>query len=377
MDLIMMKNTLKAVLLTSMLPFVAIAAEGLTPWYVGTGVGVNNYEPSCDLKTMKTCGKDDPYAWDVHGGYLFNDYFGIELGYRDLGRADWTDYSNKSHDVGARGMSLGLVTMIPLADKWSITAEAGAFNYLLSNKKQTSTEYYSDSGVAPYVGVGLGYNFTDNLMLQAKYRRYESLNEKQWDTLSMESNYWGLALSYRFGTSKPAVKAAPVVVAPVVAAIPGDADKDGVTDNLDKCPNTPMTHKVDAKGCSVYEFVTQKYDLGSILFDNDSSVIKPGSYSDVEILVSHLEKYPQHTVIIEGHASNVGAPGYNLLLSERRANAVDAALTSKYRINNSRIKSVGYGVTKPKMTGNSVEAHRVNRRIEAIVTGTDKRVVLR
>ncbi|MBB1269228.1 OmpA family protein [Shewanella sp. SR44-3] len=376
MDLHMMKNTLKVVLLTSMLPFAASAAEELTPWYVGTGVGVNNYEPSCDLKTMKTCGKDDPYAWDVFGGYMFNEYFGLELGYRDLGRADWTDYSNKSHDVGARGASLGLVTRIPLANNWSITAEAGAFNYLLSNKKQAGSEYYSDNGVAPYVGVGVGYNFTDNLALQAKYRRYETLNEKQWDTLSMESNYWGLALSYRFGTAaKPKTKPAPV--APMAPAIPGDADKDGVTDNLDKCPNTPMTHKVDAKGCSVYEFVTEKYDLGSILFDNDSSVIKPGSYADVEILVSHLEKYPQHTVIIEGHASNVGKPGYNLLLSERRANAVATALTTKYKINTTRIKSVGYGVTKPKMSGDTAEAHRVNRRIEAIVTGTEKRVVLR
>jgi OOP family OmpA-OmpF porin len=29
----------------------------------------------------------------------------------------------------------------------------------------------------------------------------------------------------------------------------GDADKDGVTDNLDKCPNTPMGATVDAAGC--------------------------------------------------------------------------------------------------------------------------------
>jgi OOP family OmpA-OmpF porin len=372
----MMKNTLKAVLLTSMLPFAAGAAEGLTPWYVGTGVGVNNYEPNCDLKTMKTCGKDDPYAWDVHGGYLFNENFGIELGYVDLGRAEWTDYNDKSYDVGATGVSLGLVGFYPLANKWSLSSEVGTFSYLLENQHRVNGLKLSDSGVALFAGAGVGYNFTDNLKLQAKYRRYENLDADVLNNLKMESNYWGLALSYRFGTSKPVVKAAPVA-APVIATAPGDADKDGVTDNLDKCPNTPMTHKVDAKGCSVYEFVTQKYDLGSILFDNDSSVIKPGAYSDVEILVSHLEKYPLHTVVIEGHASNVGAPGYNLLLSERRANAVAVLVTSKYRINGTRVKSVGYGITKPKMMGDSVEAHRVNRRIEAIVTGTEKRVVLR
>lgn len=376
MDVNMMKNTLKVVLLTSMLPFAASAAQELTPWYVGGGLGVNNYEPSCDQKTMKVCGEDDPYAWDVFGGYLFNEYVGIELGYRDLGRAEWTDYSNKRNDVGARGMSLGFVGFYPLADKWSLSAEAGALNYLISNKKEYNTEYYSDSGIAPYLGAGIGYNFTDNLKLQAKYRRYENLDEEKWNTVSMESNYWGLELSYRFGASTPAPVAAPVAVAPVVVPL-GDDDKDGVTNNIDKCPDTPSTHKVDATGCSVYENVTTKYDLGGILFANDSAEIRAGSFADLEKLADHLTKYPQHTVSVQGHASNVGKAEYNMKLSERRAVSVASALNKKYGISMSRINSVGYGVTKPVMQGSSAEANRVNRRIEAIVTGTEKRVVLR
>ncbi|MGK0409616.1 MAG: OOP family OmpA-OmpF porin [Shewanella psychromarinicola] len=375
MDVNMIKNTLKVVLLTSLLPFAASAAEQLTPWYVGGGLGVNNYEPNCDQKTMKVCGEDDPYAWDVFGGYLFNDYVGIELGYRDLGRAEWTDYSNKRNDVGARGMSLGFVGFYPLADKWSLSAEAGAFNYLISNKKEYNTEYYSDSGIAPYLGAGIGYNVTDNLKLQAKYRRYENLDEEKWNTLSMESNYWGLELSYRFGTSAPAAVVAPV--AAIVAATPGDADKDGITDNMDKCPNTPLTHKVDATGCSVYEYITTKHDLGGILFANDSAVIRKDSLDDLNKLANFLDKNPQHTVSIEGHASNVGKAAYNMKLSERRADSVAKALNQKYGINTSRIDSIGYGVTKPVIQGSSAGANRVNRRIEAIVTGTEKRVVLR
>jgi len=372
----MMKNTLKVVLLTSMLPFAASAAQELTPWYVGGGLGVNNYEPNCDQKTMKVCGEDDPYAWDVFGGYLFNEYVGIELGYRDLGRAEWTDYSNKRNDVGVRGMSLGFVGFYPLADKWSLSAEAGALNYLISNKKEYNTEYYSDSGIAPYLGAGVGYNFTDNLKLQAKYRRYENLDEEKWNTLSMESNYWGLELSYRFGTSTPAPVAAPVV-APIVAVTPGDADKDGVKDNMDKCPNTPLTHKVDATGCTVYENITTKHDLGGILFANDSAEIRAGSFADLEKLADFMNKYPQHTVSIGGHASNVGKAEYNMKLSERRAVAVANTLNTKYGISKSRISAVGYGITQPVMQGSSAEANRVNRRIEAIVTGTEKRAVLR
>ncbi|MBB1426844.1 outer membrane beta-barrel protein [Shewanella sp. SG44-2] len=376
MDVYMMKNTLKVVLLTSMLPFAASAAEELTPWYIGGGVGVNNYEPSCDQKTMKVCGEDDPYAWDLFGGYLFNEYIGIELGYRDLGRAEWTNYDTKSYDVGATGVSLGVVGFYPLADKWSLSSEVGTYSYLLENQQTVNGQKLSDSGVGLFAGAGVGYNFTDNLKLEAKYRRYENLDADALNNLKMESNYWGLALSYRFGTITPAPVAAPVVVAPVVVPL-GDDDKDGVTNNIDKCPDTPSTHKVDATGCSVYENVTTKYDLGGILFANDSAEIRAGSFADLEKLADHLTKYPQHTVSVQGHASNVGKAEYNMKLSERRAVAVASALNKKYGISISRISSVGYGVTKPVMQGSSAEANRVNRRIEAIVTGTEKRVVLR
>lgn len=376
MDVYMMKNTLKVVLLTSMLPFAASAAEELTPWYVGGGLGVNNYEQNCDQPNTKVCGEDSPYAWDVFGGYLFNEYIGIELGYRDLGRADWTDSKDQMFDVGATGVSLGVVGFYPLADKWSLSSEVGTYSYLLENQQTVNGQKLSDSGVALFAGAGVGYNFTDNLKLQAKYRRYENLDADALNNLKMESNYWGLELSYRFGTSTPAPVAAPVVVAPVVVPL-GDDDKDGVTNNIDKCPDTPSTHKVDATGCSVYENVTTKYDLGGILFANDSAEIRAGSFADLEKLADHLTKYPQHTVSVQGHASNVGKAEYNMKLSERRAVSVASALNKKYGISMSRINSVGYGVTKPVMQGSSAEANRVNRRIEAIVTGTEKRVVLR
>jgi len=370
----MMKNTLKVVLLTSMLPFAASAAEGLTPWYVGGGLGINDYQQNCD--NALTCGDDDPYAWDVFGGYLFNEYIGIELGYRDLGNADWTGNDSRKYDVGASGVSVGIVGFYPLADKWSLSSEVGTYSYLLENDQKFNGNNLSDSGVALFVGAGVGYNFTDNLKLQAKYRRYENMDADVLNNLKMESNYWGLALSYRFGTAA----AAPVAAAPVVAAVaaaPGDADKDGVTNNIDKCPDTPMTHKVDATGCTVYENVTTKYDLGGILFANDSAEIRAGSFADLEKLADHLTKYPQHTVSIEGHASNVGKAAYNMKLSERRAIAVANSLNTKYGINSTRISSMGYGVTKPVMQGSSAEANRVNRRIEAIVTGTEKRPVMR
>lgn len=367
----MMNNTLKAILLTSMLPFAANAAQELSPWYVGGGLGLNNYEPNCDQKTMKVCGEDEPYAWDVFGGYLFNDYFGVELGYRDLGRAEWVDYANKLNDAGAKGMTLGVVGFWPFAERWSLSAEAGAMNYLLSNNKQWGSEYYSDSGIAPYVGAGIGYNFTENLKLQAKYRRYENLDEDKWNTLEMESNYYGLELSYRFGSSAPAAVVAPLAVIPV------DSDNDGVTDDKDQCADTPANHQVDANGCTLYKEVTEQRDVGSILFANNSSVVKQESYERIEKLAAYMNEHPRSTVLISGHASNVGNPDYNMDLSERRADAVAEILVSKYGISQDRVSSKGYGITQPIIEGSSAEANKANRRIEAHVTGVRKEALIK
>ncbi|WP_076407794.1 OmpA family protein [Shewanella sp. UCD-KL12] len=365
----MMNNTLKAILLTSMLPFAANAAQELTPWYVGGGLGVNNYEPNCDMKTMKVCGEDDPYAWDVFGGYLFNDYFGVELGYRDLGRAEWVDYANKMNDVGVTGVSLGVVGFWPLAERWSISTEMGAMNYTLSNNKQWGSEYYSDSGVAPYVGAGVGYNITENLKLQAKYRRYENLDEDKLNSFEMESNYWGLELSYRFGT--PAQAATPLAVAAI------DSDNDGVTDDLDKCPDTPKTHKVDSKGCTIYIETAEQRDVGSIQFANDSSKVKSESYQRIEKLAAYMNKKPKSTVLISGHASDVGKADYNMTLSDKRAQAVAKILIEKYGIDQSRVEAKGFGITQPVIEGRTAEANKANRRIEAHVTGVKKEALIK
>ncbi|MEN8619325.1 OmpA family protein [Shewanella baltica] len=363
----MMNHKLKFVLLASLLPFTVSAAQELTPWYVGAGLGVNNYE---HIATQN--GQDDPYAWDVFAGYMFNDYFGAEIGFRDLGNADWTDAKGINNDAGVKGSTLGLVGIWPLANRWSLSAEAGAMYYSLENT-QNGTNKYSSNDFAPYIGAGVGYNFTDNLKLQAKYRRYENLDDTDFNTIEADSNYWGLELSYRFGS--PAA-AAPVAAA-VIAAAPVDSDNDGVYDDKDQCPATPVTHKVDSVGCTIYENVKNKEDVGSIQFANDSAVVKKVFYKDIERLANYLNKNPEFTVEIAGHASNVGKPEYNMVLSDKRADAVAQILVEKYGISQSRVTSNGYGVTQPLVAGDSKEAYAANRRIEAIVTTTTKQPVLK
>lgn len=342
-------------------------ANTLSDFYIGAGFGINNYE---HIATTD----DDPYAWDFFAGYMFNDYFAAEVGFRDLGKAEWI-FDGIENDASVKGATLGLVGVMPLTNQWSITAETGLMYYTFDNTQRSGllADAYSASDFAPYFGMGVGYNFTENLKLQAKYRRYENLDDTEFNTYQLDSNYWGLELSYRFGSSgstQPAQNSSP-------AYNKVDADNDGINDDIDQCPDTDPAHKVDQIGCTVYEQVKKQENVGSIQFDNNSAVVKKVYFKDIERLANYLKKNENFTVEIGGHASNVGNASQNLTLSQNRANAVAQILVKHFGIDQTRVSAKGYGVTKPLVAGNSQEAHAVNRRIEAIVTTQEKIPVLK
>jgi outer membrane protein OmpA-like peptidoglycan-associated protein len=72
-------------------------------------------------------------------------------------------------------------------------------------------------------------------------------------------------------------------------------------------------------------------------------------------------------VTLEGHTDSVGPESYNLGLSERRAKAVMNYLVRK-GTDTSRLKSVGFGETRP-IEDNKTESGRAsNRRVDLNIT---------
>lgn len=224
------------------------------------------------------------------------------------------------------------------------------------------------SASAANLGLGANLFVTDDLAVFVEANRYQGISK------SFADHGIKLGLTYAFGSAPAAAPTA--APEPVVAPVVGDADQDGVTDDKDQCANTPITDKVDAVGCSIFTEKEVSIALNA-QFDNDSSVVKEQYHGDIEKLAAFLKRFPNTDVEIGGHASNVGTPAYNLALSQRRADAIAQILVNKFGIDSSRVKSVGYGITKPKAAGNSKAAHAINRRIEAIVTASVKEAVAR
>ncbi len=74
-----------------------------------------------------------------------------------------------------------------------------------------------------------------------------------------------------------------------------------------------------------------------------------------------LQKYPQHTVTVEGHCDERGTREYNLALGERRANSVSNYLTA-LGIDKSRISTISYGKERPICTDSNESCYSQNRR---------------
>jgi outer membrane protein OmpA-like peptidoglycan-associated protein len=112
--------------------------------------------------------------------------------------------------------------------------------------------------------------------------------------------------------------------------------------------------------------------MDNIYFDLNSTLLKKEGMNELSKLAALLKSYPNINLEIRAHTDSRGDSKYNLQLSEQRAQATIAYLTSR-GISKTRLRAKGYGDT---MLLNecasgvicSEEMHKLNRRVELVVT---------
>jgi outer membrane protein OmpA-like peptidoglycan-associated protein len=106
--------------------------------------------------------------------------------------------------------------------------------------------------------------------------------------------------------------------------------------------------------------------LGDVLFATGKANLQPRGLETVSKLAAFLQKYPDRSVLIEGHTDSVGSAQYNVTLSQRRADSVRKALMEN-GISADRIAAKGYGETKPVASNKTAAGRQQNRRVEVTV----------
>ena len=105
---------------------------------------------------------------------------------------------------------------------------------------------------------------------------------------------------------------------------------------------------------------------GSVLFASNKATLLPAARARLESVADVLLEHPERALTIEGHTDAQGSAGHNSDLSQRRADAVRAALVAKgYPAE--RIQTVGIGEDQPVADNASAEGRANNRRVEIVV----------
>lgn len=103
-----------------------------------------------------------------------------------------------------------------------------------------------------------------------------------------------------------------------------------------------------------------------IYFDTAKAVLKPESSPALKEVARLLAADSSLKLYVVGHTDSVGAIDANMRLSQARAEAVVAALTSTHGIAPDRLKGYGVGPLAPVASNAAEEGRAKNRRVELV-----------
>ena len=167
---------------------------------------------------------------------------------------------------------------------------------------------------------------------------------------------------------------------PVVEVIL-DSDGDGVPDDIDECPGTPINIVPDEQGCPSYsdDNLGVKIEYRAF-FAKGSSELSKEYQLELDKVAQKLQEYNTATMRIEAHASTDEVSAVDAVLqpnalSRNRALIVKNYLIMQHQIDPNRLNTFSYGAEQPIAPSDTEEGKSMNRRVYGLATEPEDGVV--
>src|SRR5437868_1421856 len=360
-----MENNMKLVRALGLAGIAAVSGQANAAddnWYLGFGIGPSREKNHHERITQELLGSgfnttsidDDSkdIAWKLLGGRKFNKNFALEASYFNLGEFGFTAHTappgTLNGQIKLQGVGLDGLGILPITETFSAYARLGVQyhqakdTFAGTGAVTVTNPSPSKSGAGYKAGLGLQYDFTPSLGLRGDWENYR-VNHGVGN--KGNSNKLMVGLVYMFGAEKSAPRAEEQPYVAPVAAAPAEP----------VLVIVPIVAKTE-QYCSILD----------IQFEINQKTVQRESEEKINKVGIFMNKYPKTTAVIEGHTDEVGTAADNMKLSERRAEAVVTYLVDHAHIARSRLKSVGYGETRP-IADKTQEGQRLNRRINAVI----------
>lgn len=129
------------------------------------------------------------------------------------------------------------------------------------------------------------------------------------------------------------------------------------------CSCLNATYRAEATDPPWEAYLLERMALESVLFEFDDSNLTEGARQQLDAVASAMRTNRYLVMQVNGHADEVGSDGYNLVLSEERAQRVLDYLTEK-GVDPNRLELAYHGSRLPVADNATPDGRRQNRRVE-------------
>jgi OOP family OmpA-OmpF porin len=397
-----MKNT-HSLSLCTLASLAALGAFASTPvlaqdsyYYLGLGAGQSRARIDdvrvaeallgAGLGTSAIAHDERHSTYKVFGGYQFNRYFGMEVGYFKLGTHGFTATTVPAGTLDGQfrvqGANIGIVGTLPITEKFSALARVG-LQYARTRTTLTTSGAVtvadprpSDREANAKIGLGVQYAFTPSFMMRGEVERFR-VSDAVGNHPQVAA--YTVSLVFPFGRSEAPMRRArvePTYTAPPVAAAPMVMPAQEVA--APAVVIAPMAPAVPVAAYVPPQSRRVSYSAESF-FSFDRTELKPEGKAALDTFAGELAGARFETITVQGHADRLGSTAYNQTLSLARADAVKSYLVGTGKVDGAKITTMGKSESEPvtlpdackgPMSAPVVACLQPDRRVEIEVVGS-------